>query len=425
MNKSIEKDLASLVPTLNVLPPALINLSASLLAQSRAIASTLKPEEEIARTYTCTHLACERQVVFQLFFLSANSLTCERLKQTLNLPRIEPKPPCQPRVYKKLYQYLSNALPSNEPRTPKKQKTIIRESGAVTPSSSKSLLGAPKSQPPSASSPEAGRSIVRKRKAKELINEDVEKDVPGWAMPAIRHLCKTLDAPAAIPHVYAGLCSVLQKEDLGEMTMSASDASPMQSAKRSDSNISGTKKKLARQSALGKDGIIAALLVVLYLYTMTRLSLSEISGEVYIDQKKKAMAAVRQSHELPDVDENQFDVQIEIFIRQAQWSWLDLEWFINIPEGQGVTTTSAFALADDTSNDRVDPNSGLAEDTCDGAGAEFRGHRAGNLEHGLGSMFVSAVDYLSKDRRQDYKRWRAQMMKRIEEIESQRAVGAG
>ena len=60
MNKSIDQALASLLPTLNAPPTALLNLSASLLAQSRTKAGNLKSEEEIARTYACAHLACER-----------------------------------------------------------------------------------------------------------------------------------------------------------------------------------------------------------------------------------------------------------------------------------------------------------------------------------------------------------------------------
>ena len=60
MNKAIDQALTSLLPTLNAPPAALANLSASLLAQSRAKAGNLKPGEEISRTYACTHIACER-----------------------------------------------------------------------------------------------------------------------------------------------------------------------------------------------------------------------------------------------------------------------------------------------------------------------------------------------------------------------------
>jgi origin recognition complex subunit 6 len=61
MNRTIEQALLSLLPTHNAaLPPALVQLASSLLAQSRHRASTLKAEEEVARPYACAHMACDR-----------------------------------------------------------------------------------------------------------------------------------------------------------------------------------------------------------------------------------------------------------------------------------------------------------------------------------------------------------------------------
>ena len=61
MDRSIAQALSGLAPTLNDLPPELLELAASLLAQSRSQGS-LKAEEEIARSYACANLACERYV---------------------------------------------------------------------------------------------------------------------------------------------------------------------------------------------------------------------------------------------------------------------------------------------------------------------------------------------------------------------------
>lgn len=61
MNKSLETTLVGLIPTLvGSIPPKLVNVTASLLAQSRQRISSLRPEEESARAYLCAHLACER-----------------------------------------------------------------------------------------------------------------------------------------------------------------------------------------------------------------------------------------------------------------------------------------------------------------------------------------------------------------------------
>lgn len=61
MNRSTDLALHSLLPTHNgALPPQLVDLAGSLLAQSRQRASTLKADEDIARAYACAHLACDR-----------------------------------------------------------------------------------------------------------------------------------------------------------------------------------------------------------------------------------------------------------------------------------------------------------------------------------------------------------------------------
>ena len=61
MDKATIQALNGLIPTLSgPLPSELIELALSLLAQSRNKASSLKAEEEIARSYACADIACER-----------------------------------------------------------------------------------------------------------------------------------------------------------------------------------------------------------------------------------------------------------------------------------------------------------------------------------------------------------------------------
>lgn len=60
----MESTLTAIIPsyTASALPKALVDLAAALYAQSRTKAAALKPEEEIARSHACCHLACERYV---------------------------------------------------------------------------------------------------------------------------------------------------------------------------------------------------------------------------------------------------------------------------------------------------------------------------------------------------------------------------
>jgi origin recognition complex subunit 6 len=58
---NIEQALTGLIPTLNgPLPAELLELALSLLTRSRSVATSMKPDEEIARPYACAQLACER-----------------------------------------------------------------------------------------------------------------------------------------------------------------------------------------------------------------------------------------------------------------------------------------------------------------------------------------------------------------------------
>jgi origin recognition complex subunit 6 len=60
-NRPVEQALGTLIPThAEDLPPELVHLATSLVAQSRNFSSSLKPEEEIARPYACAEIACKR-----------------------------------------------------------------------------------------------------------------------------------------------------------------------------------------------------------------------------------------------------------------------------------------------------------------------------------------------------------------------------
>ncbi|TKA47399.1 hypothetical protein B0A55_13045, partial [Friedmanniomyces simplex] len=137
--QQVNSSLSSLLPILSPLPTSLTDLATSLVAQSRARASTLKPEEEIARTYACCHVACER------------------LGKKLGLEVGKPAPPCPPRVYGKLKTYLGSVL--RTPTTPRSAARVIdrvgdgRGGGGKSPAvteprgSGRSLRGTPSKRP--------------------------------------------------------------------------------------------------------------------------------------------------------------------------------------------------------------------------------------------------------------------------------------
>ncbi|KAL8731590.1 MAG: hypothetical protein Q9166_003278 [cf. Caloplaca sp. 2 TL-2023] len=107
MDRAISQALASLVPGWNsALPPELLELAASLLAQSRNQASSLKAEEEIARTYTCSHLACERAARVTATPTKTPPTTSRKPVRTV------PRPPYSVRHKRKRESTISEAVPS-------------------------------------------------------------------------------------------------------------------------------------------------------------------------------------------------------------------------------------------------------------------------------------------------------------------------
>jgi hypothetical protein len=79
MSRQIEQALLSMMPTYGSnLPPSLVELAGSLLAQSRHRASTLKAEEEVARQYACANIACDRFVKHHLLKPPAQYLLIPR-----------------------------------------------------------------------------------------------------------------------------------------------------------------------------------------------------------------------------------------------------------------------------------------------------------------------------------------------------------
>ncbi|KAK3635517.1 hypothetical protein LTR56_014684 [Elasticomyces elasticus] len=133
-SKQVTSSLSSLLPTLSPLPETLVHLATSLVAQSRARASTLKPEEEIARTYACCHIACER------------------LGKKLGLEVGKPAPPCQPRVYTKSKTYLSSVL--RTPTTPRSAARTVVQAGSGRGDADGNASAAKAAEPSS-----AGRSL--------------------------------------------------------------------------------------------------------------------------------------------------------------------------------------------------------------------------------------------------------------------------
>lgn len=348
MPTPIEQALITLIPTITALPSELIDLSTSLLAQSRAKAATLKPEEEIARTFCVCNIAVER------------------LKQALGIDKINARPPVPPRVYKKLYAYLDSALVKEvrgTPRTPRHRDAAGAGSQVNTPTSMRtraSVVGAAGGTPASvtrgtpgsargggasATAASGGRRSTRlppktvdaiqmPASASRLsIQEEhvrtstntfagiggPEKsmEVPKQAKEMITAICKAFDMPEAEQYVLAGCSTVLAARGFNETPVTVTE-SPTLSRKRTRESTAPAKHDEDEESGRGRKrrrtGIftqaapdptpdmspekgeittttLPALLVALALYTIFTLKGEAVSGDEYNTARDTAISA--------------------------------------------------------------------------------------------------------------------------------------
>lgn len=361
MNRSIEQALYSLLPSHSSdLPKPLTDLASSLLAQSRHRASTLKAEEEISRPYACAHIACDR------------------LKITLNLPPIEPRPPIPPRIYKRLYNHLDHILPAagstpgGRTRTPSAKLRDAIAAGSPlanksrpTPSKEKSLAqfrGTPLGTTPS-------------KRARR--NEEVDA-VPVWVRPVVRFVCKELDQVRIGPVVMAGVESVVAP-----------------GGKRSEDEW--------------VNGNLTALLGTLVLFVWKGVAyhgvdidaakMGKLRGKVVRAlQKAREEAEVKSWEGWDDIKAKELDAAVLHAKRQG---WLEMNW------AEGIEDLVTTGEKGSESEEEV-------EGAQDKAPGQFR--RAD-------TMLQERYDYLSEARREDYTVWKEGIMKRIRELERTPAKG--
>ncbi|UNI20285.1 hypothetical protein JDV02_006385 [Purpureocillium takamizusanense] len=368
MSKQLELALLSLMPAHgSELPPSLVELAGSLLAQSRNRASTLKAEEEVGRHYACANIACDR------------------LKITLNLPPIEPRPPIPPRIYKRLYTHLDNILP-NTSGTP-------RSSRLRTPSSKKRELGAsPASsarQLPSRGTPSKESSLAQFRQpsqagqvtpSKSTVRGDAAALKDGlhpWIRPTIRYMCAEMENRRLAPTVLAGVESIVAP-----------------AGRRTD------------DPWVSKH--IADLAAAIYFFVIMRVramtSGDAIDREGYVPLRKEILGLLAQARHhvtIKDVNESEawdgwravkskeFDTAVA---HVNDTDWLAGDWY--------------KGLVDVVDSTREDDTGTAGEVDHDDSEAQLPARRAD-------TMLQEKYDFLSESRLSDYAAWKDQILARI------------
>ncbi|KAF3938640.1 hypothetical protein ABW19_dt0203938 [Dactylella cylindrospora] len=344
-----------LLPTAtNGIPRELIDTTTSLISQSRHKISTLNPTEEPAREMICAHIACQR------------------LKLKLDLPQVPDKPPAPvpPRVYKMLFKQFSETLVLNQSQTPtgtpsKRTRGVAGTSSATTPS--KTPSGRHKSSLaqflPSTPSTAANKKIEP-------------------YLPLIKDLCH--DAPAAVPHVTAGLAF-----------------------------IHGSFK----YSNLTEEPYI--LLGALYIIVIKQLSpqnefrhLSVNKQREWYENQRRSVYKFMRRKGVVKMKEDEWDAKFaEVMEEVSSGDMAETRWFMEIPDGGGVISEGS-----DGEQEGEDAGNEIIEEGVTGKGK--RKAAEVGMESGVGSMMQDRVDYLSDKRRKGFAEWKADVLRRIAKLES-------
>ncbi|KAH8816237.1 origin recognition complex subunit 6-domain-containing protein [Xylogone sp. PMI_703] len=440
MNSLVETALSNLIPRHNgPLPQELRDLTNSLLAQSRVKASSLRQEEESSRIYVCANIACER------------------LKTSLNLPKIEPRPSLPPRIYTRLYNHFDNLLSTtsrstaNTPRS--KSKTTSTSTSTATPQSHKRNLQSTPSRKTTTVTEDGSPTIKRARTMPTLhttvpirtprsslkYKTAAEKSaaVPPWIAPCVRLMCRKLHTRRAIPHVLAGVETVLTMPTPGPRPGEDGDGDGDDEADEGR----GTRMMKGKEK-------IPALVAAIWFFVTTRLRGTATDGKAYTRERKAVLDVLgkqirddewvlervggrssasatagalskegkgKGKSEDQDEEKNWHGWEpigpkdVDAWLLEINSSgWLTLDWFTNIEEG------SAGQDLDGGGKDE------LLEGEEDGEGNEDGGFKDEDvLSGGLGTMINDRIHCLTEAKRREYAIWKEKIMARIEEIEGE------
>lgn len=386
---AVQRTLNLIIPTASTLPPTLIDLATSLLAQSRAKAPSLKPDEEIARTFACSHIACER------------------LKNKLSLEIGKVGPPCGPRVYKRLYAFLDSALPA-APSTPRTNRVKDVE---ATPASGRSARQAANV---GASEPKATPGSLGKRSRAAVQIDATTSDLPRFTMALIRHVCTVMETPGIAMHVYAGVESAYRALQSANEDVSATGTPSKRQKSNAGDMLYAMPVPKARQ--------IPAFVAAIHMFATSKKSEGRETPDV--EDKSKTQAAVesyfsKQKVSPVKVDSDLLSKDCNAYFLHAETTWQDMEWYKNVPAGDIAEGTTC-------NNDRTEPTTPRKRPAKTPLRRKEKhaqrpldedDHGPAGLLPGLGTMFQPAVDWLSEERQSEFAMWKQDLLQSVTAIE--------
>lgn len=210
-------------------------------------------------------------------------------------------------------------------------------------------------------------------------------------MPVIRALAKAFEYQAVIPHVYAGVESIYPL--LARMAAAAAET-PSKRQRRATST--------APSPADVSDTRIASIIVTVFLLVLSRMKDIDISPDEYEEWVSKAMNAVLEAASTQNITREELRPIIEPTLAMArEEGWLQMQWLENVKPMENEDEMEGVELT----GDMTVKTNGL-------------GVRSGSDYIGLGTMMQDATDYLGERQQDDYAKWKAKIMARVQEIEA-------
>lgn len=406
-SSTVRQSLQLLLPShASKLPPSLVHLSESLLAQSRQRASNLKQEEEIARTHACCEIACRR------------------LRAQCRLPAVKSGgAPCKPVVYRKLVAFLEGLLDGDGGTSARASMTPSKTAGYARPTSKKRAadgsVKASREDQDIATSIDAGtptrinRSLTFLGKintinpAGALGGDGLE--APKFTMPSIRKLCRVFDTPLLAPHVYTGTCIVLKLAGVWPPSADTDDG---------DQNI-----RIPSNASL--DETVTGLLIALFLMTLTKMQNGQMTTSAYKALSQRAVQELQYPHRSAGVEEWIRCVNREGHIRGQ-------DWWDNVPEAEfdfdyhedGSRTEDEDDMLSGTGSRLARRGLGRSGRVTGDAGEE-QDDPEGVLLPGLATMMQESVDFLREDRTQAFVVWKKNTLRKLDRLNKPSRASGG
>jgi origin recognition complex subunit 6 len=214
-------------------------------------------------------------------------------------------------------------------------------------------------------------------------------------MPTIRDLVKTFSYPNAAPHIYTGVEIIIPL--LARMSAVAAET-PSKRARRAAATSQGLTADLSDARVLG-------LLAVVLFYVLSRMMDRDITPEQYTEWRDKALATLLQSPMGSDTTAVEIETEINQLMPMAQEEgWLQMEWFLNVAPPANGEDMEGVEMTGEVVGATTGTNKSL---------------QGGDSDYiGLGTMMQDATDYLGARQRNDYQRWKAGIIARVEAIEA-------